>query len=150
MQGVTLTRVQVDIGPVEAASAAAFIDYARAVLEGYGLEEEPIDDQIGVEVAKRFRGYLDEWARVASRGGEFKWTAEIDLEQVEYLVHAFYRVARRATDAAHVRGHRLMPIEADAFYESLVQGLLHALEAAGTPAAEFAEELRQFWPRFSS
>jgi hypothetical protein len=148
-KGVTLASVQVDIGPVEAESATAFVDYARAVLEGYGLEDDPIDDHIGVEVAKRFRSYLDEWARVAKRGGEFKWTTEIDLEQIEYLVHAFHRVAGRAVEAAQVRGHRLMPIEADAFYESLVHGLLHALEAEGTPAAEFAEELRQFWPRFS-
>ncbi len=136
------------IGPVDAASATAFIDFARSVLEGYGSDDESLDDRVAAEVVTRFRGYLDEWDLVAERGGEFKWATEIDLEQVEYLAHAFYRVAGKATEAAQVRGHRMMPIEADAFYESLVQGLLHALEIAGTPAAEFAEELRQFWPRF--
>jgi hypothetical protein len=142
--------VQVDIGPVAAASATAWIDYARAVLEGYGFDDKaPVDNQIGFEVVKSFRNYLDQWAQVAKRGGEFKWTAEIDLEEVEYLVHAFYRVASLATSAAEARGKRLMPPEGEAFYESLVHGLLDALESAGTPAAEFAEELRQFWPRFS-
>ncbi len=127
----------------------AWVDYARAVLEGYGFDDErPVDDRVGAEVVKSFRQYLDQWARVAKRGGEFKWSAEVDLEEVEYLVHAFYRVASLATEAATARGRRLMPPEAEAFYASLVHGLLDALESAGTPAAEFAEELRQFWPRF--
>jgi hypothetical protein len=138
--------VQVGIGPVAASSATAWVDYARAVLEGYGLEDEPLDDEFGADVLASFRGYLDSWARVAKRGGEFKWEAEVDLEELEYLVHTFYRVAGRADAAAEARGHRLMPPEADAFYASLVVGLLVALEHAGTPAAEFAEELRQFWP----
>ena len=138
-----------DIGPVAAASATAWIDYARAVLEGYGLDDEqPVDGHVGSEVVTSFRDYLDEWARVAKRGGEFKWSAEVELEEVEYLVHAFYRVVGLATAAAEARRKRLMPPEGEAFYESLVHGLLDALESAGTPAAEFAEELRQFWPRF--
>ena len=144
----SLSLVQVDIGPIPASSAKAWIDYARAVLEGYGLGDEPLDDQVGVEVIASFRNYLDQWARVAKRGGEFKWTAEVDLEEVEYLVHAFYRVASRAADAAEQRGSRLMPPEGQAFYAALVLGVLDALESAGTPAAEFAGELRQFWPGF--
>jgi hypothetical protein len=141
--------VQVDIGPVAAASATAWIDYARAVLEGYGFDDErPVDGHLGSEVVTSFRNYLDQWAHVAKRGGEFKWTAEVDLEEVEYLVHAFYRVASLATEAAEARGKRLMPPEAEPFYASLVHGLLDALESSGAPAAEFAEELRQFWPRF--
>jgi hypothetical protein len=140
--------VQVDIGPVAASSAMAWIDYARAVLEGYGFDDEPVENQVGAEVVKSFRYYLDDWNRVAKRGGEFKWSAEVDMEEVEYLVHAFYRVAGRATAAAEARGTRLMPPEGEPFYNCLVLGLLDALEGAGTPAAEFAEELRQFWPGF--
>jgi hypothetical protein len=139
--------VQVDIGPVAASSATAWVGYARAVLEGYGLDDdEPVDKHIGSEVVVSFRRLLDEWARVADRGGEFKWSTELDLEEVEYLVHAFYRIATRANAAAAARGRFYMPPEGEAFYMSLVHGVLDALESAGTPAAEFAEELRQFWP----
>ena len=113
----SLSLVQVDIGPIPASSAKAWIDFARS-------------------------------RRNLKRGGEFKWTAEVDLEEVEYLVHAFYRVASRAADAAEQRGSRLMPPEGQAFYAALVLGVLDALESAGTPAAEFAGELRQFWPGF--
>src|SRR5262245_27843841 len=145
----TLVVVQVDIGPVSSASATAWIDYARAVLEGYGFDrEQPVDDHLGIEIVTSFRRYLDQWARIAKRGGEFRWTAEIDLEEVEYMVHAFYRVATLATAAAEARGKRLMPPEGSAFYESLIHGLLDALESVGAPAADFAAELRQFWPRF--
>ena len=142
----SLSLVQVNIGPVPAASATVWIDYARAVLEGYGLGDQPVDDEIGVEVVRSFRSYLDQWARIAKQGGEFKWSADVDLEEVEYLVHAFYRLAGKATAAAEERGRKLMPPEGADFYNALVIGVLGALEAAGTPAAEFAEELRQFWP----
>jgi hypothetical protein len=139
--------VQIGIGPVAASSATAWIDYAGAVLEGYGLDDdEPVDKHVGSEVVAAFRKYLDQWARVAKRGGEFKWSAEVDLEEVEYLVHAFYRIATRANAAAEARGQFYMPPEGEEFYMSLVHGVLDALESAGTPAAEFAEELRQFWP----
>jgi hypothetical protein len=139
--------VQVDIGPVAASSATPFIEYARAVLDGYGLDDdEPVDTRVGSEVVASFRRYLDQWARIAKRGGEFKWSTELDLEEMEYLVHAFYRIATRANAAAEARGRFYMPPEGEAFYMSLVHGLLDALESAGTPAAEFAEELRQFWP----
>jgi hypothetical protein len=139
--------VQVDIGPVAASSATPFIEYARAVLDGHGLDDdEPVDTRVGSEVVASFRRYLDQWARIAKRGGEFKWSTELDLEEMEYLVHAFYRIATRANAAAEARGRFYMPPEGEAFYMSLVHGLLDALESAGTPAAEFAEELRQFWP----
>jgi len=72
--------VQVDIGPVAAASATAWIDYARAVLEGYGFDGQLVDDQLGTEIVTSFRRYLDRWTRIAERGGEFRWTAELDLE----------------------------------------------------------------------
>ncbi len=138
--------MDIDIGPVPVASATAWIGYARAVLKGYGLGDVPVDDEVGTEVVDRFRQYLDDWERIAKKGGDFKWSADIDLEQAEYLVHSFYRLANRAAAAAEQRGSRLMPPEGEAFYASLVMGLLDALEGAGTPAAEFAEELRLFWP----
>ena len=106
----------------------------------------PVIDMTAPESFRAFRTYLDQWAGVAKRGGEFKWSADIDLEQVEYLVHAFYRIATRANAAAEARGRFYMPPEGEAFYMSLIHGVLDALESAGTPAAEFAEELRQFWP----
>ena len=60
-----------------------------------------------------------------------------------------------ASASVYVDPHRIeihtptdfyMPPEGEEFYMSLVHGLLDGLESEGTPAAEFAEELRQFWP----
>lgn len=139
--------MHVEIGPVSATSATAWIGYARAVLTGYGFPTPTtVDQQVGSDVAESFRHYLDEWDAIAAHGGEFKWVADVDLEVVEYLVHAFYRVAAQLADAAERRGSRLMPDEAGPFYASLVTGLLAGLRTAGEPAADFAEELESFWP----
>jgi hypothetical protein len=141
--------VLVEIGPVASASAIAWVAYARAVLTGFGLRGAKVEADLGAEVVQAFRGYLEEWEAAAASSREFKWSADVDPEAVQYLVHAFYRVVQRLADAAEQRGTRLMPPEAEAFNTSLVTGLLDSLEAEGEPVAAFAEELRGFWPGFS-
>jgi hypothetical protein len=141
--------VLVEVGPVASASAIAWVGYARAVLSGFGLRGANVEDDVGAEVVQAFRVYLAEWEATAASSSEFKWSADVDPESVQYLVHAFYRVAQRLADAAEQRGTRLMPPEAEAFNISLVTGLLDSLEAEGEPMAAFAEELRGFWPGFS-
>jgi hypothetical protein len=141
--------VLVEVGPVPSTSVIAWVVYARAVLSGFGLRGANVEADLGAEVVQAFRGYLEEWEATAARSSEFKWSADVNPESVQYLVHAFYRVAQRLADAAEQRGTRLMPPEAEAFNTSLVTGLLDSLEAEGEPMAAFAEELRGFWPGLS-
>ena len=135
--------MQVDIGPVEATSATAFIDYARAVLEGYGLQDEPLDGQVGSDVVKNFRSYLDQWAQVAKRGGDFKWTADVDLEQVEYLVHAFYRVAGRVTEAAEERGLCLIAFHREVRFVEITEVVHRELIDQGGELLRRGDELHK-------
>jgi hypothetical protein len=142
--------VHVAIGPVPASSATAWITFARTVLTGSGRRDQRVDVALGEDVATAFHQYLDEWedlaASAARSGGDFKWAIEIDVEQVEYLVHAFYRIAEQMAAAAEARGRTIMPPEAAEFYASLVTGLLDGLDEEGQSASVFATELRRFWP----
>lgn len=130
-------------------SAIAWVAYARAVLSGFGLRGAKVEADLGAEVVRAFRSYLEEWEVIAARDREFKWSRDVDPDTVQYLVHAFYRVVQRLALAAEERGTRLMPPEAEAFNVSLVTGLLDSLEAEGQSMASFAEELRGFWPGLS-
>src|SRR3954447_15025628 len=123
--------MHVEVGPVGAPSAAAWIGYARTVIAGGRIQGRRVDAGVSDDIATSFGAYLDKWAAIADRGGDFKWVDEVDPEEAEYLVLAFYRAAQRLTEAAVERGRATMPDEAAPFYACLVAGVLDALEAEG-------------------
>jgi hypothetical protein len=134
--------VRIEVGPVPSESARVWIAYAREVLatrRAHDAETLPEDLVAG------FDGYLTQWEK-AARGAELRWESEVDPELVEYLVHGFYRVATRLAEESERRGGRVSPPEGDAFYRALVHALLDAMSAEGAAAAEFADQLREFWP----
>ena len=132
------------VGPVSSASALTWIGYARSVLDRAG-------DVVGgaavpAEVVQRFTDLLDAWQSAAEHGEAFSWEADVDPDELEFLAHAFLRVAEALADEAEVRGSEAAPAGADEFYQALVSGVVGALEGADRARAEFAEQLRQSWP----
>lgn len=132
--------MDVVVGPVSARSMAAFASFARATLEGVGP-----GSGVPSDAARCFFDYIAQWDALAVRGGEVTWNAEADAEVVEYLVYAFWRVAKEVSEDA-TGTVVVVPAKAVAFYRQLVGGLLSAMETAGGSHAEFAADLREFWP----
>jgi hypothetical protein len=132
--------VHVEVGPVSSASVRAWVAFAREVLAGDARGE------IADDVRTTFDELLREWDRLARKGPTFRWDADVPGEQVEYLVHGFFRIASRLADEAEARGRRIAPEEGDSFYAALVTGLLAALDSESAATAEFAAYLRSFWP----
>jgi hypothetical protein len=112
-----LEGVHVEVGPVRSFSVLSWVAYAHATLDRN-------EGELPEDVITGFRAML----------------------VVEYLVHAFYRIAQRLADEAELRGHPLAPADSDEFYWALVRSLLSALTDGGGSAGEFAEHLRAFWP----
>ncbi len=131
--------MDVVVGPVSAHSMGAFASFARATLEGAGPGSDVPSD-----AARSFFAYIAEWEELAIRGGDVTWSAEAEPEVVEYLVYAFWRVAKEVNDDAGPA--QVVPTDAAPFYWLLVGGLLTAMEEAGGSHAEFAANLREFWP----
>ena len=67
------------------------------------------------------------------------------VEVGEYLVLAFYRLARQL-DENRPSPAPIVPAAAFPFYQALVEGLLTAMAQEGAGSAEFSEHLRSFWP----
>jgi hypothetical protein len=135
--------MHVELGPLPSSSASAWVRYAREVLvTPRAHDAETLPDG----VREGFERYLNEWDKAASAGPSFRWATDVDPELVEYLVHAFYRVAVRLSEEAERRGGKLAPPEGDLFYETLVRALLDAMSRETPAAAEFADHLRAFWP----
>src|SRR3954464_2235462 len=106
--------MHVELGPLPSDSAKAWLGYAREALVKRAHDAETLPD----EVREGFERYLNEWEKAASAGPTFRWETEVDGELVEYLVHAFYRVAVRLSEEAERRGGKLAPPEGDLFYGS--------------------------------
>lgn len=129
------------MGPVAAESVAAFVRFGRALLHAAGPGAGVPSD-----AASAFDRYLDEWEALAADGSnaDVTWTTEVEPEVAEYLVYAFYRVAKDVNDEAG--DVQVVPDDATPFYWLLVGSLLRALEGEGGSHAELAADLRTFWP----
>lgn len=135
--------MRVVIGPVSAASALAWLDYADGVLDELGAMA-PGECFTTPEVIEVFRGYVASW-RAAADAPELLWERDIPAEQVEYDMHAFQRVAEVLAERAE-RDGTAAPEEGEDFYLALLQGVLAALEAESPASAAFAQHLGEFWP----
>jgi hypothetical protein len=130
--------MQVEVGPVSSASAVAFADFAEGVLSERGPD-------LPVDVREAFVSYLATWRSEAAAGPTLVWRTEVPVEVAEYLVLAFYRLAQQV-DADRPGPDPLVPVDATAFYQALVKGLLGAMAESGPGTAEFSDHLRSFWP----
>lgn len=128
------------MGPVPSASVGAFAAYAKAVLEEAGPGADVPSD-----AARSFLDYIGEWEALATEPGDVTWAATAEPEVVEYLVYAFWRVAKDVNTAAG-GGPAVVPDPAMPFYRRLVGALLTGLDEEGGSHAELAANLREFWP----
>jgi len=74
-----------------------------------------------------------------------RWQAEVDPDEIEYLVHAFFSLDTQVSDEVR-REISAAPSEGRTFYLVLVEALLHALETQSPSRAAFAGQLRSSWP----
>lgn len=138
--------MRLDVGPVPAASAVAWIDWADEVF-GVLRDEPPTRVSLPAAAFDHIGGYLEQWMPLTRKVDEpFRWSAEIDPDRLEYLVHALFTLDARLLAEAQ-RGERPgSPEEGRLFYLVLVRDLLHALEMEDPARAGFVDQLRWSWP----
>lgn len=131
------------MGPVAAASAVAWIHYARTILDTPGEGDIPtVEDATVLE----FRSYLERWEIHAQAGDPFLWVGEVEPERLEYLAHSFARIVEHLAGLADQRGLAGAPPDGDEFYQALVFSIIDALARHGDSTHEFSEQLRDRWP----
>jgi hypothetical protein len=130
--------VLLHVGPLPAAAARAWLAYARSV-----VDEQRRTLPIGVVAA--FTGYLEEWSEAAT-GDVFRWEGKADPEEVEYLLHAWFKLATARAEEAAATGEDFTPTEGIPFYTEMVRSILNALRSENRSTAAFADHLAAFWP----
>jgi hypothetical protein len=143
--GPTVHLVQVRLGPLPAAHVHSWVRYARDVLGAVPTDAGGEGIWLPADAVGGFEQYLTQWSDAAGDADPFVWDGEIDREEVEYLFHAFFRVATHLSMQADAAGAQA-PADSEPFYRTLVFGLLHALDQEGDATSEFSQHLRSFWP----
>lgn len=133
------------MGPVPQASALAWIAWADQVCGD--LRGDPSSGSSCAPLLLGAGGYLQRWKRShLSAGGIFRWHAEVDPDELEYLIHGLLRLESQVAVEVQDSGQSSPPDEGREFYLVLVRDVLHALELEGTGRAAFVDQLRCGWP----
>jgi hypothetical protein len=138
--------VKLCVGPAPAASARAWTGWAGEVLRA--LRSEPgTTAALPPPMLASVGSYVELWAGTsATRGDTFRWSVDVDADELEYLTNGLYQVDLRVADQGHRCPVRPEPKEAQAFHVLLVEALLFALAQEGPSRAAFADQLRAAWP----
>lgn len=136
--------MRLDVGPVAPASAVAWMTWAQKALTR--LNAQPPSRTSSTGVLADAGSYLRRWMPcTGSLPESLHWHPEVDPDEVEYLVHAFFNLDTQLSDEAR-RGMSEPPREGRTFYRVLVGALLHALETQSPSRAAFVTQLRSSWP----
>ena len=82
--------VHVAFGPVPSASARAWIDDARVVLERIRTAGDALPVVLPPEIEAAFVGYLDQWEARAAADETFEWADDVDVEEARHLAVYFF------------------------------------------------------------
>ncbi len=136
----------VDVGPVAPASAVAWMAWADATF-GELRKRHPGSTVSLIGGLDDIEHYFRHWLpRTCILNEAFRWHAEVDPDELEYLFHALFNLDARLVAEVH-RGERQdVPDEGRMFYLVLVRALLHALETESPGRAAFVDQLRSSWP----
>ena len=122
--------VHVEFGPVAAASAQAWIDDARLVLERVRVAGDALPVVLPEEVERAFVGYLDRWEAIAAAGDTFVWGDDIDVEEARHLAVYFFSLLSIDDETWAAYGLPFTSEEAKPFVEALTAAVTDALAEA--------------------
>lgn len=140
-------ELNLDVGPVAPESARTWIHWAHNAvcdLRDQPQADRPLPPQAAFDNLDR---YLEQWAHATQEcDASFRWHADVDPEELEYLTNAFYNLDVRLRDATSQGEGVPEPVAGRSFHLVMVRALLHALAQVSPARATFVEELRTTWP----
>jgi CheY-like chemotaxis protein len=136
-------EVSVELGPVDAAAALAWVTNARRVVGILRERAAPLPFDVPVHIADQFDHYLAEWEAVAAANDTFSWSGTADSDEVRHLMTYWFNLATVLAERGPELGLSAPP-EAEVFYVDLVRALTEAL--ADADEERVGQTLRDSWP----
>ena len=137
--------VRIRLGPLPAASAQAWLDYATRVLEAIRAGSTAPDVTISDEEYESFREYLASW-QDATVAEPFRWERVEDPERIRMLSARWLEVTALLSGRWDEFGLPEGPPEGEPFYHGLVEGISDALNGRDVGPDRFGDKLAEAWP----
>ena len=134
-------RVRVRVGPLPAASARAFLPYARTVLDAISSGRVDAGVTFDDDIGGAYDHYLGEWER-AAESDPFLWEDDADRDTVARLATAWLELMANVSGRVAEVGLPEGPPEGEAFYNGLVAAITDAL----TGDDSLGQKLQEAWP----
>lgn len=134
--------VTLRIGPLSAAGAREWIEYAQKTLGRFAGADDELPFDVPPDVVLAFAAYLSSW-EAAAQTEPFIWSREVKAVEIRHLMTYWLNIAHVLSDEAAQRGATRTPAAGAAFYESLVEALLGALAEED----QIGDRLNEAWPR---
>jgi CheY-like chemotaxis protein len=137
-------EVQVQIGPVTARAASAWIENTRRILAAVVRHPEVLPEPAPADVVEIFTDLLDTWDEVNQGSDEFFWTARAASAEVLRLVEWWALIDSMSDDTLETLDVHWTVGEGEPFFHALTAGVLNALSAHAT-TQELARVLSRQW-----
>lgn len=124
-------QVHVEFGPVPSASARAWCEDARIVLERVRAAGDALPVVLPPEIEAAFIGYLDQWEALADESDDFSFADDVDVEEARHLAVYFFSLV--SIDDETWRAYELP------FTSELAKPFIEALTTAVTDALAEAD-----------
>ena len=135
--------VHVEFGPVPSASAQAWIDDARVVLERVRAAGDALPVVLPADIEAAFVGYLDAWEAHAAATDTFTWADDVDVEEARHLAVYFFSLLSIDDDTWAAYELPFTSELAKPFIEALTTAVTDALGAAD---AEVGASIKASFP----
>ena len=136
----------VKIGPVDAASARAWIANATRVVGAIRDHPELLDRPVAPAVFDSLARFLRVWGDIAGAADEFTWAARANPSEVAALLVGWAAIGRVPEERLQAIGCSRHVPEGRPFYEAVTRAILDAVQRFDASSA-LAETLRRQWGR---
>jgi hypothetical protein len=134
--------VNIELGPYSSEAARAWLTNARQLLQYAGENRTTLPFNLPPEIIDTFHWFLDEWQNAAEKSAEFRWSGDVDADDMRKLLTYWLNLANVANESAEFS---TSPEPARAFYPSVVGELIDSLE--DQPGHDtFCGRVRKAWP----
>ena len=139
--------MRIEIGPVAAGAARAWTEHLLGNLEVVHARRGELPFQFPIEAANAFSALLTQWhaAAVDAGAGDFRWSADMDTDEVRWLLRYWANLDSLPPDLVARLGIEWSPPEARPFFDALVTAVVSAFSAEGL-VDPFADLLAQQTP----
>jgi hypothetical protein len=135
-------RVSVKVGPVASAIVVAWLANSRSIIHGIRAHRHEVSVVVDDDLLDLCDTLLAIWSDIAGKSDTFEWSAEMDSDQIRYMVDQWMAMASLTESDLDLMRCSWAPDWTAPFFDALLAAVIDGLERADKDAQDLARRLR--------